>query len=710
MQAPSIPQDEDQRIEILRSFEILDAEPIPALDQLTTLLAQYLKVPIALVSLIDTERQWFLSNCGLNAKETPRSISFCGHAVAEAAPLIVPDAKADSRFLDNPLVLGDPEIRFYAGFPLVTRERKILGTLCVIDRNIRHLSQEEYVFMESLSLAVMALLESHRAQHVLRQEQSLVEFFLQAATDAIVFLNENECIFRTNQAASLLLESPSSELWNSPIRNYLSMNLQPSGHPLETVVKTSKGEVIPCEISLGHWKTQSKKFTTLIIRDIRIRKNIELQHQYYLQKVFAQLQIGSIVLDSKHNIVFANLFDHPLATGGAWHNAFPMDWPYLNALESLLSMPELSRHKVEISLPWHDTPAWVQVDVRDDPMDSSKKIIYFYDNTLQHRLNAHLKENSRMGMLGQSSVMTSVQEMIQRVAPGDWTVLIEGETGTGKELVARAIHRASARANHPFVAVNCAGLTESLLGSQLFGYAKGAFTGAQSDREGYFESAQGGTLFLDEIGDVSPGVQVALLRVLQEREVTRIGEVKPRPINVRIILATHRNLAQRVAEGLFREDLFYRIRSARLNIPPLRERPEDIPILIQGMLLDEKVIGCKKITGISDGALDLLENYSWPGNVRELRGVVEYAVIHCNGTVIEENDLPQEILQPTTPIQSSTALTSEKEKIQKALQICGGNKAKAARLLKMGRSTFYRKMEALKRLPRGSIDILDEVP
>jgi DNA-binding NtrC family response regulator len=286
-------------------------------------------------------------------------------------------------------------------------------------------------------------------------------------------------------------------------------------------------------------------------------------------------------------------------------------------------------------------------------------------------------------MVGDSPAMQQLREFIDHVARGDWTVLIEGETGSGKELVARAVHDASARRDRPFVAVNCAGLTDALLGSQLFGHVRGAFTGATSDRIGYFEAAAGGTLFLDEVGDISDGVQTMLLRALQEREITRVGETRARKVDVRILVATHRNLAERVLEGTFREDLLYRIRVARVRVPPLRDRREDIPLLVRTFLQGEAAASALRPTHVSPSAMELLQRHDWPGNVRELRSAIEHAVIHCRSDCIVPHDLPPEVLGGTP---------ASIDPILEALRRTNGNRTQAARLLGIGRATLYRKL------------------
>ncbi|MFO0733094.1 MAG: sigma-54 dependent transcriptional regulator [Nitrospiraceae bacterium] len=294
-------------------------------------------------------------------------------------------------------------------------------------------------------------------------------------------------------------------------------------------------------------------------------------------------------------------------------------------------------------------------------------------------------------LVGRSAAMVNLFTQIQEVAAVDATVLIEGETGTGKELVARAIHLSSRRKHRPFIAVNCAGFTESILGSQLFGHKKGAFTGAIDNQEGLFEAANGGTLFLDEIGDIIPAVQTSLLRMLQEREVTRLGEAKPRKIDVRVVAATHHNLADDVERGTFRKDLLYRVRVARVQLGPLRERREDIPLLVHSFVTQFRSVMEKPVHHVHVDAMQLLMDYAWPGNVRELKSAVESAMIHCKGTTLHVDDLPPEIVDGSVAAVTPPS-ADERARMLDALRRAGGNRSEAARLLGMSRRTFYRRL------------------
>lgn len=304
----------------------------------------------------------------------------------------------------------------------------------------------------------------------------------------------------------------------------------------------------------------------------------------------------------------------------------------------------------------------------------------------------------RYGMLGRSAGMTEVYARIAQVAAIDWPVLVEGETGTGKELTARAIHRASPRSGGPFMAVNCAGLTDSLLTSQLFGHRKGAFTGALDDQPGFFEAAHGGVLFLDEIADVSPAVQKALLRVLEDGMVQRVGDTASRPVDVRVVSATQRDLADEVAAGRFRADLLFRLRTVRVILPPLRDRREDIVVLAEAFLADAARVVSRTAPRLGETAAVILRAYPWPGNVRELRNAMNHALLECGGDVIEPGHLPPELVAGAPsgdPAAPPGDAQDERRRILDAMARAGGNRKEAAALLGISRATLYRRFEAL---------------
>ena len=304
-----------------------------------------------------------------------------------------------------------------------------------------------------------------------------------------------------------------------------------------------------------------------------------------------------------------------------------------------------------------------------------------------------------LGIIAKSPAMDQLVDLARRVAKVDSTVLITGESGSGKERIARLLHDESSRAAGPFIAVNCGAITETLLEAELFGHARGAFTGASHDRPGLFEAASGGTLLLDEVGEVSPGMQVKLLRALQEREIRRVGENRVRMVDVRILAATNRDLAQGVAGGVFRQDLYYRLKVVELRVPPLRERKDDILPLARVLLGEAAMRMKRKISGIAPAAADQLLRYEWPGNVRELANTMERAVALSRGSRVELEDLPEEIRNVfPRPVATAGTLRPldeiEKEYILVALELNGGNQTHTAQQLKIGSATLYRKLKS----------------
>jgi len=301
-------------------------------------------------------------------------------------------------------------------------------------------------------------------------------------------------------------------------------------------------------------------------------------------------------------------------------------------------------------------------------------------------------------IVGRSAPLRSLFEVLPQIAASPSTVLIEGESGTGKELFARAIHHLSPRGKKRFVAVNCAALPDALLESELFGYKAGAFTDAKKDKPGRFALADGGTIFLDEIGDISPAMQVRLLRVLQERCIEPLGSTEPIKVNVRVLAATNKDLAQLIREGKFREDLFYRIRVVHLKIPPLRERREDVPLLVDHLVAKFNRLQEKDITGVSPDVIARLMEHDFPGNVRELENIIEQAFVLCRGGWIEVQHLPVE-LRPANSKSGSTMTatnmrTAQRQMMEAALARNQGNRRQAARELGINPSTLYRRLKA----------------
>lgn len=325
------------------------------------------------------------------------------------------------------------------------------------------------------------------------------------------------------------------------------------------------------------------------------------------------------------------------------------------------------------------------------------KILAEQNRELQAKL---LKSQNGDEMIGKSDSLNRVRQMISKAAPTRASVLITGESGVGKELVAKAVHEQSERADGPFIVVHCAALSETLIESELFGYEKGAFTGAENLHKGRFELADGGTIFLDEIGEVNLATQVKLLRVLQEHKFERVGGEKSIEVDVRVVAATNRNLEDEVKSGKFREDLFYRLNVVRIEMPSLRERMDDIPLLMHGFLREFNIENKKNIKGFDKASKAAMIKYSWPGNIRELKNAVESAVVMCTGDEIKMEDLPRALRSQgeekviSIPI-GITMDEAEKIIIQENLAAYKGNKSRTADILGIGRKTLHRKLEEL---------------
>ncbi len=344
------------------------------------------------------------------------------------------------------------------------------------------------------------------------------------------------------------------------------------------------------------------------------------------------------------------------------------------------------------------------------PFDPLETVVAAVERAVTHKrlvdrnqfLERQLERTAQFeGVVGTSKALADVFAMVESVAPTDVTVLVVGESGTGKELVARAIHARSSRATRPFIAINCAALAESILESELFGHVRGAFTGAVANRRGLFEEASGGTLLLDEVADLAPATQVRLLRVLQEGEIRPLGSNESRRVDVRIIAATHRDLATAVQQGSFRQDLFYRLHVVSLRLPPLRERQQDIPALVHHFIKKAAMRFERAVSKITPDALERILGYSWPGNIRELENAIERAVVLAHGDTITQDLLPAEMRAslavtgsalgggPSRPLGEARA-QFERQYLDQVLRRADGNTAEAARIAGVDRSNFRR--------------------
>ena len=313
---------------------------------------------------------------------------------------------------------------------------------------------------------------------------------------------------------------------------------------------------------------------------------------------------------------------------------------------------------------------------------------------------ALFSNNASTDLIGNSSAISEVKKLIRKVAPLNCNILIQGESGTGKEIVARVLHEESLRSDQAFVSFNCGGFTEDLIANELFGHEKGAFTGAVDTRIGLIESSHGGTIFLDEIGEMPAAMQVKLLRFVQERRLIRVGGIQPVSVDTRLIAATNHNLKELVAGKKFREDLYYRLNVVSINLPPLRARKDDIPLLIRHFLSRYNAGFCKAIKGVDKEATEILIHYPFPGNVRELQNIIERTVALCDGRIIRPKDLPPDLqrldidsVEENRPVSLEE---KEKEYIRQVLQQSDFHRARAAEILKIPRTTLWRKMKRYK--------------
>ena len=466
--------------------------------------------------------------------------------------------------------------------------------------------------------------------------------------------------------------------------------------------------------ALTHWHLENKA---------RCLQRENEKYRRYLETIFRSVGDAIITVDANMQIVQLNetaeqWLKEKDAAGVSDLNLLPAEVSLAcldDARKVLEQGTEVRKHLIECHTA-DDKIKMISLNaspLRGEEEEFQGVVIVARDMTIDEPREINENRTRFHGYVGSSLAMQEVYKLIENIGKVDTAVLITGESGTGKELAAEALHAESSRRDKPLIKVDCVSVTENLLESELFGHRKGAFTGADRDRAGRLLQADGGTLFLDEIGDISPRTQLLLLRFLQEKTFTPVGQDKPIQVNVRVIAATNVNFQEMVAQGTFREDLYYRLKVIEVKLPPLRERINGVPLLANHFLeLFRKQHG-KKIAAISDQALECMARYSWPGNVRELKHVMERACVLCNGPLLLLKHLPDELQRPITkevqptvvsplpdpagnltePISTSLQVLAEDKKIIEALKQTGGNKAKAAKLLGVARSTLYRQMQ-----------------
>lgn len=454
-------------------------------------------------------------------------------------------------------------------------------------------------------------------------------------------------------------------------------------------------------VALRHKRLEDDRRNLLIEKE-----NLRL----HLEAVFRSVPDAIVTIGKSRNIIQTNQAAHEML--GPWHESLEgLDYreAFRNGLETvaevvtqtLRSKQPVREFRVECDNKEGDLTLVLNCSpLVDDTGQFLGVVLLLRDISRLVGLERELTERREFQrIIGKSQRMQHIYTLVEDLSETDTTVLITGPSGTGKELVAQALHNAGNRANNPLVKVNCSALSENLLESELFGHVRGAFTGAIRDKAGRFTLAHHGTIFLDEIGDISPRIQLKLLRVLQEKEFEAVGDTKTRKVDVRVIAATNQNLRERVINGDFREDLYYRLKVVEIIIPSLKERREDIPLLIDHFIRLFNSQFNKNIQSVSDEVKSAFMRYSWPGNIRELKHAMEHAFILCRGATIEMPHIPLELrndCEMELGSEAGFASITPKE-LERALKEAGGNKAKAARVLGVSRQTIYRKIREFER-------------
>ena len=810
------PLREDERLAALRCYNVLDTPAEKDFDDLALLASRICGTPMALVSLVAEGRQWFKARVSVEAKETPREMAFCAHALSRADVLIVPDATADERFSSNPLVTGPPHIRFYAGAPLLTPDGHALGTLCVLDRMPRQLTPEQIEALRALSHEVVAQLELRRtktdlerlvadsktAEQALRESEEFKTRLIDCSRDCIKVLDLDGRLLSMNVGGMQVMEicdfaplvnSVWTEFWKGEYRGtaiaavekakaggvarfvgecatmmgnarWWDVSVSPifdSHGQIQRVLSVSRDitETMRFERTLATVAEATaavtgEEFFSTLVRNLAV--TLGVRYAFVTECIgAAKKRARSLAFWSGDN--FGENFEYDteptpcqkVLDGSICHyprelqSLFPGDVPLVAMqAQSFLGVPaydsagDVVGHLAIIDdkiMPGDSRvnaimkifAARAGAELERQKVDRKLRETLAELQALKNRLHAeniYLQEEIRREhnfeeMVGNSPAILSVLQKVEQVASTDATVLLLGETGVGKELIARAIHDRSARKERPLVKVNCGAIPAGLVESELFGHVKGAFTGALEQREGRFKLADGGTLFLDEVSELPLEAQVKLLRVLQEQEFEPVGSGRTIRVDVRIIAATNRGLNDAIRGGRFRDDLFYRLNVFPLEVPSLRERRSDIPQLAAYFLARSAKRFGKPVTKISQGTMELLKAYNWPGNIRELQNIIERGVVLSQGSTLSlDGDLfavsfpsatgiqPLErpAAKPAPTVSAPLALGSleevERNHILAALEESGGmieGARGAASVLKLHPNTLRSRMQKL---------------
>jgi two-component system, NtrC family, response regulator HydG len=679
MRTAPIPADEARRLEVLKSYDILYTPPEAAFDDIVLLAAQVCGAPVATVTLIDEHREWFKASVGLNLKEATRE-GFCSYTILDRCPLTVPDTHADSRFADNPYVTGPPHVRFYAGAPLITPDGPVIGTLCVIDFVPRQLTKEQGEALVRLARQVQTHLElrralgvAHRAKEALHgiahrtmdHEKALINL----ARECLEAHDQDEALRRLVQRSAETMGVDRANVWRINSRGHY---VCAAHYQVSTREFSSGMEVDPAAYPV--YFDELRRATLLVTDECQTDPRTAELVGWYLAPLGITSMLDSPVYAG--GMLAGALCHEHVGPARRWTEDEKVFSIGVANLASLI-FEQYERRRVERAL------------------ESSEERRLLAEETARGR-------NSFGKLVGKSEPMQEVYRRIRLAAQSDVTVLVTGESGTGKELAASAIHSLGNRQGGPFVAVNCSAIPEALMESELFGHVKGAFTGAVRDKTGLFQAADGGTLFLDEVGDMSPALQVKVLRALQEREVRRVGDDRVSKVDVRVVTATNRDMARLVAAGKMREDFYYRIRVFDIAMPPLRDRRDDIPLLVSHFLAALSTSKGKTLQGVAPLALRALMSYDWPGNVRELYNSVEHATVLASGDTVTLMDLPLEVREFGDVDGGQEHREDEMgRRVRDALIQAGGSRAKAAKILGVSRVTLWKWMTRLGMVKEG---------
>ncbi|MFM9917576.1 MAG: sigma 54-interacting transcriptional regulator [Rhizobacter sp.] len=734
------------RLAALESYGVLGTPSEPAYDDLARLAAQICGTPMSLVSFVDAHRQWFKARVGLSLDETPRAESICAAAIRQRDLLVVPDASVDPRFAHLSLVTGAPHIRFYAGMPLIEPGGEALGTLCVIDRVPRRLTDEQVLALRTLASQVVSLLALRRTQadaaraatqwleseRALREREQFMTRLIEGSQDCIKVLDLDGQLLTMNEGGMRVMEVCDFE----PLRNQPWHALWPaeSQETVRAAVAMARSGGVGrfagfCPTAAGTPRWWDVAVSAIVDergqpdRLLAVSRDITDRHR--AEELLRAITEGTAT--STGTAFFASLVRHLARALGVWRvfvaecldgdrararavwlgdghaplfeyaltgtpcqkvvegetclwardvqQSFP-DNQFMKqvGLQSYLGVPMFDSERrvvghmvVTDRKPMPEDPLWISVlqifaaragaelerEHADERLRTALGEVERLKNQLQAE-NVYLQEEIRREhdfeeMVGNSPALLALLQQVELVARTDATVLIQGETGTGKELIARALHNSGPRRARPLVKVNCGAIPANLIESELLGHVKGAFTGAIDRRIGRIELANHGTLFLDEIGELPLDTQVKLLRVLQEQEFEPLGSNKTVHVDVRIIAATNRDLHQEVKGGRFRADLFFRLNVVPLFMPALRERAEDIPLLLMYFVSRLSKKFGRDVQGVTRDTMARLVRYEWPGNVRELQNVVERAVVLARGPMLSLGDdlLPASRALPT---------------------------------------------------------------